>query len=43
MAFCHQAHSDKGFFQLRIPGLTPVSPLESELGFEIVTQFADTG
>jgi hypothetical protein len=30
-------------FQLLIPGLTPVSLLESEVGFEIVTQLADIG
>ncbi len=30
------------FFQLLIPGLTPVSLLENESGFEIVTQIADT-
>jgi hypothetical protein len=29
-------------FQLLISGLTPVSLLESEWGFEIVTQFVDT-
>ncbi len=42
MAFRHRAHSDKCFFQLPIPGLTPVSLLESKLEFEIVTQLADT-
>jgi hypothetical protein len=30
-------------FQLLISGLTPVLLLESELGFEVVTQLADTG
>jgi hypothetical protein len=30
-------------FQLRIPGSTPVSLLERESGFEIVTQIEDTG
>jgi hypothetical protein len=30
-------------FQLLFPGLTLVSLLESESGFEIVTQLADTG
>ncbi len=43
MAFWHWAHSDKCFFQLLIPELTPVSLLESKSGFEIVTQLADTG
>jgi hypothetical protein len=43
MAFWHQAHSDTWFFQLLIPGFTPVSLLESNSGFEIVTQLADTG
>ncbi len=33
MAFWHRAHSDKCYFQLLIPGLTPVSLLESNLGF----------
>jgi hypothetical protein len=31
-AFWHQAHSDKCFFQLLLPGLTPVSLLESWSG-----------
>jgi hypothetical protein len=31
------------FFQLLIPGLTPVSLLESQSGFEIFTRLADTG
>jgi hypothetical protein len=31
------------YFQLLIPGLTPVSLLESESGCEIVTQLAKTG
>jgi hypothetical protein len=35
--------SDKCFFQLLIPGLTPVSLLERESGFEIITQLHDTG
>jgi hypothetical protein len=43
MAFWHRAHPDKCFFLLLIPGLTPVSLLESDSGFEIVTQLADTG
>jgi hypothetical protein len=43
MAFWHGAHSDKCLFQLLIPGLTPVSLLESESWFEIVTQLAETG
>jgi hypothetical protein len=43
MAFWRRAHSDKCFFQLLIPGLTPVSLLESESGFEIVMQLVDTG
>jgi hypothetical protein len=30
-------------FQLLIPGLTLVSLLERELGFEIVTELADIG
>ncbi len=42
-AFGHQAHSDKCFSQLHNPRLTTVSLVESELGFEIVTQLADTG
>jgi hypothetical protein len=33
MAFWHQAHSDACFFQLLIPGLTPVSLIEGQLGF----------
>jgi hypothetical protein len=37
MASCHQAHSDKYFFQLPISGLTPVSLLENYSWFEIVT------
>ncbi len=41
MTIWHRAH--KCFFQLLIPGLTPVSLLQSELGFEIVTQLAGTG
>ncbi len=43
MAFWHRAHSNKCFSQLLIPGLTPASLLESESGFETVTQLADTG
>ncbi len=43
MAFWHRAHSDKCIFQLLIPGLTPVSQLESESKLEIATQLADTG
>jgi hypothetical protein len=43
MAFWHRAHSDTCFFQLLIPGLTPVSLLESEGGFEIVTQLSTRG
>jgi hypothetical protein len=31
------------FFQLLIPGLTPVSLLGSKSGFEIVKQLADIG
>ncbi len=42
MAFWHRAQSDKCFFQLLIPELTPVSLLESKSGFEIFTQLADT-
>jgi hypothetical protein len=30
------------FFQLFVPGLSPVSLLESESVYEIVTQLADT-
>jgi hypothetical protein len=30
-------------FQLLIPGLTPVTPLESKSRFEIVTELAVTG
>jgi hypothetical protein len=41
MAFWHQACSDKCFFQLLIPGSTPVSLLESKSGFEIVTQLKE--
>ncbi len=43
MAFWPQAHSDKCLFQVLIPGLTDVSLLESERGFEIVATLADTG
>ncbi len=43
MALWHQAHSDKCFFQLLIPGLTPVSLLESVSGFDFVTRLVDTG
>ncbi len=43
MAFWHQAHSDKYFLKLVIPGITPVSLLESGSGFEIVTQLVDIG
>jgi hypothetical protein len=32
MTFWHRSHWDKCFFQLHIPGLTPVSLLESESG-----------
>ncbi len=34
--------SDENFFQLPTPGLTSVSLLKSESGFEFVTQLADT-
>ncbi len=40
MAFWHRAHSDRCSFQRLIPGLTTGSLLESESGFEIVTQLA---
>ncbi len=43
MAFWHRGHSDECLFQLLIPGLTPVSLLESELRFEIVTLLEDSG
>jgi hypothetical protein len=43
MAFWHRAHSNKCFLQLLIPGLTPVSLLERELGLGMVTQLVDTG
>jgi hypothetical protein len=44
MAFRHRAESDKCyFFQLLIALLTTVPLLESESGFEIVTQLTDTG
>jgi hypothetical protein len=43
MAFWYRAHSDKCFFQLLNPGFTRVTLLESESGFEIVTQLVDTG
>ncbi len=41
--FLKRVHSSKCFFQLLILGLTPVSLLESELGFDIATQLADAG
>jgi hypothetical protein len=41
MAFWHRVHSDKCFFQLLVPGSNPVSQLEIESGFEIVTEHAD--
>ncbi len=43
MAFSHRAHSDECYSQLLIPKLTPVSLLERELGFEIITQLTETG
>jgi hypothetical protein len=43
MAFWHQANSNECSVQLIIPGLTPVSLLENESGFEIGTQLPDTG
>jgi hypothetical protein len=43
MVFWHHAHLIKCFLQLLIPGLSLVSLLESESGFEIVTQLADAG
>jgi hypothetical protein len=43
MASWHWACSAECFLQLLNPKPTPVSLLESELGFVIVTQFADTG
>jgi hypothetical protein len=43
MAFWHQATSDKCCFPAIIPKLTAdVSLLESEFGFEVVTQLVDT-
>jgi hypothetical protein len=38
MLFSHRAHRDQCFLQLLISELTPVSPVESELGYQIVTQ-----
>jgi hypothetical protein len=43
MAFLRQTHSDKRFFQLLFSRLTPVLLLESECGFEIVTELAVSG
>jgi hypothetical protein len=43
MAFWHRAQSDNCKFQRFIPELTPVSLLDSESGFEFVTQLLDTG
>jgi hypothetical protein len=43
MAFWHRAHSETCFFQLLIPGLTPISHQENELWFEFVTHLAHTG
>ncbi len=43
MAFWDRAQSDKCFSQRLIPGLKPDLLLESEPGFEIVTQLSNTG
>jgi hypothetical protein len=43
VSFRQRAQSDECFVQLFIPGLIPVSRLESASGFGIVTQVADTG
>jgi hypothetical protein len=43
MAFSHRAHLDKSFLQILIPIIAPLSLLESESGFEIVTQRANAG
>jgi hypothetical protein len=43
MAFRHRAHSGKFFLPLLNPGLNSVSLVESESGFEIGTQLAETG
>jgi hypothetical protein len=43
MSSLQRGHSGKSFVELLIPGMSPVLLLESESGFEIVTQFANTG
>jgi hypothetical protein len=43
LALWHRAYSDKCFCQVCILELTTASLLESELGFETVTQLANTG
>jgi hypothetical protein len=42
MTSWHQFHPEECFYQLFIPGLTPVSQLGRESGFEVITQFAET-